>query len=111
MSLVYMKLSFCALLLPLWMAGLAIPGRAEWAPPHWSVMTDAWGTRVDYPAGIFTIEEGAPPRGVGRVLESADNDARLMVYVEGNEAHHSPASFRGIQFDDADLADRSSTYN
>jgi hypothetical protein len=30
---------------------------------------------------------------MGRVLESADNDARLMVYVEENEAHHSPASF------------------
>ena len=93
MSPVHTKLSFCALLLSLWMAGLTIPGRAEWAPPHWSVMTDAWGTTVDYPAGIFTIEEGAPPRGMGRVLESADNDARLMVYVEENEAHHSPASF------------------
>jgi hypothetical protein len=56
-------------------------------------MTDAWGARVDYPAGIFTIDEGPPPRGMGRVLESADGDARFMVYVEENEAHHSPASF------------------
>jgi hypothetical protein len=78
MNPAHMKLNFCALLLSLWMAGLAIPGRAEWAPQHWSIMTDAWGTRVDYPSGIFTIEEGAPPRGIGRVLESADNEARLM---------------------------------
>jgi hypothetical protein len=27
------------------------------------------------------------------VLESADGEARLMVYVEQNEAHYSPASF------------------
>jgi hypothetical protein len=87
--------TICALLLVLTQhdAGLAISARAERVPPHWSVMTDAWGARVDYPAGIFTIDEGPPPRGMGRVLESADNDARLMVYVEGNEAHHSPASF------------------
>jgi hypothetical protein len=60
---------------------------------QWSVMTDAFGTRVDYPSGIFTIEQGSPPRGTGRVLESAEREARLMVYVEENEEHHSPASF------------------
>ena len=66
--------------------------RAERVPPHWSVMTDAWGARVDYPAGFFSIDEGPPPRGMGRVLESADGDARFMVYVEENEAQ-SPASY------------------
>jgi hypothetical protein len=60
---------------------------------QWSVMTDAFGTRVDYPAGIFTIEQGSPPRGTGRVLESEDGEARFMVYIEKNEAHSSPASF------------------
>ena len=84
MSSVDIKVSFCALLLSFGQAGSAFPARAEWALPRWSVMTDARGTRVDYPAGIFTIDEGAPPRGIGRVLDSADGDARLMV---------SPASF------------------
>jgi hypothetical protein len=60
---------------------------------QWSVMTDEFGTRVDYPSGIFTIVQGSPPRGAGRVLESAEREARLMVYVEENEEHHSPASF------------------
>jgi hypothetical protein len=77
-----------ALLLAL---GLAGAGRA--GPLEWSVLTDAFGTRVDYPAGIFTTEQGSPPRGSGRVLESADGEARLMVYVEENEAHLTPASF------------------
>jgi hypothetical protein len=54
---------------------------------QWSVMTDAFGTMVDYPAAIFTAEKGTPPRGIGRVMESADGEARLMVYVEGNDAH------------------------
>jgi len=93
MSPVHIKVSLSAFLLLLGLARMALPAPAEGAPPHWSVMTDAWGTRVDYPAGIFTIEEGAPPRGMGRVLESSNGDARLMIYVEENEAHHSPASF------------------
>jgi hypothetical protein len=59
----------------------------------WSVMTDAFGTEVDYPAGIFTMEAGSPPRGIGRVLQSSDGEARFMVYVEENEAHQSPAVF------------------
>ena len=73
MSPVDIKVSFCALLLSFGQAGSAFPARAEWALPHWSVMTDARGTRVDYPAGIFTIDEGTPPRGMGRVLDSAWN--------------------------------------
>ena len=71
MSPVHIKVSLSAFLLLLGLARMALPAPAEGAPPHWSVMTDAWGTRVDYPAGIFTIDEGAPLRGMGRVLESS----------------------------------------
>jgi hypothetical protein len=81
------------LLLALEAAGAGLVVSAGAVPLQWSVMTDAFGTRVDYPSGIFTTEQGSPPRGAGRVLESADGDAWLMVYVEENEAHHSPASF------------------
>jgi hypothetical protein len=56
-------------------------------------MADEFGTRVDYPAGIFTTERGSPPRGTGRVVESEEGDARLMVYVERNDTHQSPAAF------------------
>ena len=61
--------------------------------PHWTVFSDALGTTVDYPENIFSIDAGSPPRGNGRVLRSADDRALLMVYVEDNEARHSPASF------------------
>ena len=85
----------CALLLALGpvSAGMARSAGAAAGSLQWSVMSDAFGTTVDYPAGIFTAEKGAPPRGTGRVLESADGEARLMVYVEENDAHQSPASF------------------
>jgi hypothetical protein len=67
------------------------PDRAD--ARQWTVMTDEFGTIVDYPASIFTADQGSPPRGTGRMLESQDGRARLMVYVERNDAHESPASF------------------
>jgi hypothetical protein len=74
----------CAVLLALGLlsAGMARSAGAGAGSLQWSVMTDAFGTTVDYSAGIFTAEKGAPPRGTGRVLDSADGEARLMVYVE-----------------------------
>jgi hypothetical protein len=62
-------------------------------PLHWTVMKDASGAHVDYPAGLFTSEAGSPPRGTGRVLQSDSHEARFMMYVENNETHQSPASF------------------
>ncbi len=61
--------------------------------PHWTVFSDVSGMTVDYPENVFSIDAGVPPRGNGRVLRSADDRALLMVYVEDNEARHSPASF------------------
>ena len=53
----------CALLLALGplSAGMARSAGAGAGSLQWSVMTDAFGTTVDYPAGIFTAEKGAPP--------------------------------------------------
>jgi hypothetical protein len=61
--------------------------------PQWRVFSDESGTRVDYPAGIFSVDAGPSPRGKGRELRSADERARLMVYVEDNEEGYTPASF------------------
>jgi hypothetical protein len=68
-----------------WTAGLDAP--------QWAVFTDRHGTRVDYPAGIFSVEAGDVPRGEGRSLSSADGRARLLVYVEPNEAGYTPERF------------------
>ncbi len=61
--------------------------------PHWTVFSDPLGTTVDYPENIFSVDAGSTPRGTGRVLRSADDRAALMIYVEDNEARHTPASF------------------
>lgn len=61
--------------------------------PQWRVFSDESGTRVDYPAGIFSVDAGPSRRGKGRELRSADERARLMVYVEDNEEGYTPASF------------------
>jgi hypothetical protein len=93
---------FTALLL-----ALALPAAVFAAPggrtvglqdPQWSVYSDQFGTRVDYPAGIFATEEGTVPRGEGRSLRSADGHAHLLVYVERNAEHHTPASFMRTLF-------------
>jgi hypothetical protein len=61
--------------------------------PHWTVFSDPLGTTVDYPENIFSVDAGSTPRGTGLVLRSADDRAALMIYVEDNEARHTPASF------------------
>ncbi|RAI42164.1 hypothetical protein [Rhodoplanes roseus] len=61
--------------------------------PGWSVFADRAGTRVDYPAGIFTEEVGPARRGEGVELRSADGRARLMVYVEPNQENFTPERF------------------
>ena len=61
--------------------------------PDWKVYADQAGTRVDYPAGIFIRDAGGVPRGEGRELRSADDRARLMVYVEPNRDGLTPSRF------------------
>ncbi|MGZ8395211.1 MAG: hypothetical protein ACXW3X_00875 [Rhodoplanes sp.] len=92
--------AFAAGLLAL--VALAWPGDVRTQPgastaglevPQWSVLSDRFGTKVDYPENIFSIDAGAAPRGTGRTLRSPDDRAWLMVYVEGNDERHTPASF------------------
>jgi hypothetical protein len=69
------------------------------APPYevrplgWSVLTDSFGTAVDYPAAIFTSSAAPPPRGVGHSFRSADGSALFMMYVEQNDGHDTPQSY------------------
>ena len=83
------------------LATLAGPGIARTQPgaptigvdaPQWTVFSDPLGTTVDYPENIFSADAGSTPRGIGRVLRSADDRASLMIYVEDNEARHPRAS-------------------
>jgi hypothetical protein len=56
-------------------------------------MAEESGMRVDYPAGIFTVDLGSPEKGPGRVLRSEDGAAGFAFYVQSNMEHDTPASF------------------
>jgi hypothetical protein len=51
-----------------------------------------YGTRVDYPAGIF-VPAGASEKGVGQRFNSTDGRAVLSIYSRDNEAGDTPASY------------------
>jgi hypothetical protein len=52
-----------------------------------------FGTRVQYPAGIFSVPEGKPEKGIGERLSTDDGRATLSVYSRPNENGDTPASY------------------
>jgi hypothetical protein len=52
-----------------------------------------FGTRVEYPAGIFSVVEGKSEKGVGERLSTADGRASLSIYSSENETGETPASY------------------
>ena len=51
-----------------------------------------FGTRIQYPAGIFS-PAGKPEKGVGQRFERADGRATLSIYSRPNEAGDNPATY------------------
>ena len=51
-----------------------------------------FGTRIQYPAGIFT-PAGKPERGLGQRFERADGRAVLSIYSRAKEAGENPATY------------------
>src|SRR5262245_43007624 len=51
-----------------------------------------YGTRIDYPAGIF-IPAGDPEKGVGRRFERHDGRAVLSIYSRDNAEGDTPESY------------------
>jgi hypothetical protein len=51
------------------------------------------GTRVQYPAGIFSVPDGKPEKGVGERLSTEDGRATLTVYSHANESGETPATY------------------
>jgi len=61
--------------------------------PGWTTFViPEYGTRVDYPAGIF-VPTGEPEKGTGQRFGSADGRAILSVYARDNEAGDTPAGY------------------
>jgi hypothetical protein len=64
-------------------------GSLDWR----TLSIEGFGTAVDYPAGIFSVDDGAAEKGTGQRLRSADGRAALTVYSRENDAAETPASY------------------
>lgn len=62
--------------------------------PGWRTFVDpAHGTVVQYPAGLFSVDAGAPERGFGRAFQTQDGRAKLVIYTLPNEERRSPEEY------------------
>jgi hypothetical protein len=52
-----------------------------------------FGTRVDYPAGIFSERTGKADKGTGQRFISADGRSTLTIYAMENAESDTPASY------------------
>jgi hypothetical protein len=66
----------------------------EQAPGWATFVIPEYGTRVEYPAGIF-VPTGDPEKGTGRRFDTSDGRARLSVYARDNDAGDTPAAYVG----------------
>jgi hypothetical protein len=82
----------------------ALPCRAQGLDgrdlsPDWETYVEAQsGTHVEYPAGIFSFDAGAPTIGNGKSFETDDGTARLEIYALANSERDSPASYVAKKF-------------
>jgi hypothetical protein len=61
---------------------------------EWETFVEAsLGTRVEYPADVFSVSEGPSERGIGEQFRTADGRAQLLIYSLPNDRRETPASF------------------
>jgi hypothetical protein len=62
--------------------------------PDWKeFMLPDFGTRLEYPAGIFSVRQGKSEVGTGERLSTDDARASLTIYARANESGETPASY------------------
>jgi hypothetical protein len=65
----------------------------EQTPVEWRTFEVLeFGTRIQYPAGIFS-PVGKPEKGLGQRFERADGRAVLSIYSRRNEGAENPTSY------------------
>ena len=68
---------------------ISLPQDLDWRP----FMVPKFGTRVDYPAGIFSLSDGEAEAGLGERFHSADGGSLLTIYTRENAACDTPANY------------------
>ena len=51
------------------------------------------GTRVEYPAALFSVSEGKSETGTGQRFRTSDGRASLSIYSKTNDAVQTPAAY------------------
>jgi len=75
-------------------AMLVAASHAAPSDPGWRQFSDPGsGTRVDYPANIFSVEEGAFQMAPGQRFGTSDGRAHFAVFTMKAEKSGSPAAF------------------
>jgi hypothetical protein len=73
---------------------LAPPSSAASDPIEWKTFSvPNLGTRVDYPARIFSVPKGEPEVGIGQRFSTADGRAQLSIYSRPNEGGETPSTY------------------
>jgi hypothetical protein len=68
---------------------LAVPPDPDWE----QFVIPGFGTRIDYPAGIFSVSEGKPEIGEGERRTTPDNRASFTIYSRTNDTGDTPGSY------------------
>ena len=87
--LLYRIILGCPLLLVAPEHALAAPSDPDWK----EFQIPDLGTRVDYPAAVFSVSDGKSEVGMGERLSTADRRASLTIYSRANETGETPASY------------------
>jgi hypothetical protein len=87
--LLYRIILGCPLVLVAPEHALAAPSDPDWK----EFQIPDLGTRVDYPAAVFSVSDGKSEVGMGERLSTADRRASLTIYSRANETGETPASY------------------
>jgi hypothetical protein len=69
------------------------PQNLDWQP----FLVPEFGTRVDHPAGIFSVSDGKAETGLGQRFHSADGRSTLTIYTRENADGDTPATARDYE--------------
>jgi hypothetical protein len=74
-------------------ADAQVPGRTGQGLDWQNLQVEDFGTKVDYPAGIFSEPAGTSEKGTGQRFNSPDGRSTLTIYALRNADGDTPASY------------------
>jgi hypothetical protein len=80
---------FLGTAVPLAVQAQVRPEMADWT----TFYVPDFGTQIEYPAAIFSKDEGTAEKGLGRRFTTNDGSATFTIYSRANDARDTPASY------------------